>query len=139
MAEMTLRVITPDNILIDETVTSVRLPGIDGFMGVLPRHAHMIAALDLGPLDYKDQHGVGHAVFVGGGFAEVSDNTVRVVAPVGETAADIDEDRAAEAEKRARERLDSGISVGHADVDTLRAQLALRKAMMRLRTKRRSL
>ncbi|QDU67352.1 ATP synthase F1 subunit epsilon [Engelhardtia mirabilis] len=139
MAEMTLRVITPDKILIDETVTSVRLPGIDGFMGVLPRHAHMIAALDFGPLDYKDSKGVAHAVFVGGGFAEVSDNTVRVVAPVGETAGTIDVARAEEAEKRARERLDSGISAGIADVDTLRAQLALRRAMMRIRTKRRSL
>jgi len=137
MAEMTLRVITPDQVLIDEQVQSVRLPGLDGSMGVLPRHAHMIAALEFGSLDYTDPSGKVKSLFVGGGFAEVADKVVRVVAPVGEVADDIDQERAAAAEKRARERLDASVAAG--SVDTLRANMALRRAIMRLRTKRRGL
>ena len=132
-ADLTLRVITPDRILLDTTVESVTLPAVDGSMGILRRHANMVAALDVGVLEYKDASGNEVPMFVGGGFAEVRDNTVRVVAPVGEQAEQIDEERAMSAEKRARERLDHAQSVGAADVDTLRAQLALRRALARLR------
>jgi F-type H+-transporting ATPase subunit epsilon len=133
---LTLRVITPDRILLDEPVNSVRLPGVDGSMGILPRHAHMIAALDLGLVEYHDVAGKTHSLFIGGGFAEVRDDVVRVVAPVGEQAEQIDETRARESEQRARARLDQAVSAGAADVETLRAQLALRRALLRLRAVR---
>ena len=136
MADLTLRVITPENILLDQTVESVTLPGVDGSMGILRRHADMVAALEVGVLEFKGSGGKSGALFVGGGFAEVHDNTVRVVAPVGEQAEEIDEERAQEAEKRARQRLDQALSSGAMDVDTLRAQLALRRALARLRVKR---
>ena len=42
--ELTLRVITPDRIVLDTTASSIRLPGIDGSMGVLRGHAAMVAA-----------------------------------------------------------------------------------------------
>ena len=49
---ITLRVITPDAVALDETVDSVVLPGLDGQLGVLARHATMVTALNLlNPLD----------------------------------------------------------------------------------------
>lgn len=137
-AQLTLRVITPEKILLDAPVQSVSLTALDGSMGILPRHANMVAALDLGVLEYRDSSGNLVPMFVGGGFAEVRDNTVRVVAPVGEQAEQIDEERAVEAEKRARERLDQAQSTGGAaDIDLLRAQAALRRALARERVSRR--
>lgn len=135
MANLTLRVITPESIALDASVESVQLPGLDGSVGILPRHAHMIAGLDTGVLVYKDQGGRSHSVFVNGGFAEVQGNTVRVITRAGELAEEIDEARAKEAERRARERLDSARRGSVSDVDVLRAEAALRRAVMRLRAR----
>ena len=132
--ELTLRVITPDRIVLDTTASSIRLPGIDGSMGVLRGHAAMVAALDVGELAYSIG-GKEEAIFVSGGFAEVRGNTVRVVSEAGELPADIDEERAAEAEARARKRLDEGRGA-RSQVDILRAELALRRARTRLRLRK---
>lgn len=133
--QLTLRIITPDRIVLDQEVDSVNLPATDGWMGVLPRHAPMVAALDVGPLSFKGTGGDG-SIFVSGGFAEVRDNTVRVVSEAGERPEEIDEERAAAAEERARKRLDEGRGMGGGGMDVLRAELALNRAKMRLRVKR---
>jgi F-type H+-transporting ATPase subunit epsilon len=132
--QLTLRVITPDEIVLDKQVASLKLPATDGSIGVLPRHAHMVAALDVGVLTYKHD-GKEESVFVSGGFAEVRDNTVRVVSEAGERPEEIDEARAKEAEARARKRLSEGRGLP-TEIDMLRAEAALRRAMFRLRAKR---
>jgi F-type H+-transporting ATPase subunit epsilon len=132
--ELTLRVITPDRIAVDATAESIRFPAADGLMGVLPRHAPMVAALDAGVLMYRSG-GREHTLFVSGGFAEVRDDTVRLVTQAGEAAADIDVERAREAERRARERLDEARAGERKDVDVLRAEAALRRAVLRLRVR----
>ena len=104
MAELTLRIITPERIALDGTASSVRIPALDGSMGILPRHAPMVAALAEGELRYKNAQGE-QSIFVSGGFAEVRDNTVRIVSEAGERPEEIDEERARQAEQRARERM----------------------------------
>ncbi|NUP96910.1 MAG: ATP synthase F1 subunit epsilon, partial [Planctomycetaceae bacterium] len=116
---LTLRVITPDSIVLDVQASSVQFPGVDGLIGVLPRHAHMVAAVDVGPLSYVE-NGAKKGLFVSSGFAEVKDNTLRVVCEAGELPAEIDEKRARESEKRARERLAAPRGVRET-VDELRA------------------
>ncbi len=133
--QLTLRVITPDAIVLDTEVESVRVPGVDGSIGILPRHAHMVAALDVGLVRYR-QRGQESLVFVSGGFAEVRSNTVRVVCEAGERPEEIDEERARAAEARARARLDEGRAGASKDqIDLLRAELALRRALIRLRAR----
>ncbi|HKX46867.1 MAG TPA: ATP synthase F1 subunit epsilon, partial [Planctomycetota bacterium] len=130
--QLTLRIITPERIVFDEPVESVRLPALDGSLGVLPRHAPMVVALEMGLLRYR-KGGAEETVFVGSGFAEVSDNVLRVVASVGELARDIDEERARAAEQRARERLSAKEAVDvTSSLDSLRAEAALRRAELRL-------
>ncbi len=138
MAEdLTLRVITPDHIVLDTPASSVKVPGVDGLMGILPRHAQMITALDVGLLTYTHD-GKEHTIFVSGGFAEVRQNTVRVVSEAGEEPDEIDEDRAKKSEERARTRLDEMRTVaGKSDVDLLRAEAALRRALMRQKARKR--
>ena len=98
MAEqLTLRIITPERTVVDTPASSVRMPATDGSMGVFPRHAAMVAALDAGELLYK-QDGQEHVLFVAGGFAEVRDNTLRILTPAGEMPEEIDVERAKEAE-----------------------------------------
>jgi len=133
MGKLTLRVITPDRIVLDTPAESVRVPALDGSMGFLPRHAPLVAALDLGTLSWREG-GKEQTLFVSGGFVEVKQDTVRVVSEAGERPQDIDVERARAAEKRARERLDQGRGKADAQIDILRAELALQRALARLRT-----
>ena len=130
---LTLRVITPERIALDTQVQSVRIPGADGSLGILPRHAPMVAALDTGLLHYRVE-GKETVLFVSGGFAEVRGETVRVVTEAGEKPEEIDEKRAKEAEQRARDRMSGTLKQEQGDpVDLARAELALRRAFWRQR------
>ncbi len=132
--DLTLRVITPDRIVLDTRASMVRIPGVDGSIGILPRHAPMVAALDVGPLIY-DSGGKRETLFVAGGFADVRENTVRVVSEAGELPTEIDEARAREAEARARARLDQATTAGGPQIDVARAEMALRRALARLQVR----
>ena len=153
MPTLTLRVITPDRIALDRQVESVRLPALDGSLGVLPRHAPMVAALDVGLLHYTAD-GRDHVLFVSGGFAEMHGDTLRVVTQASEAPAEIDMTRVQAAEKRARSRLQAaGVTagsfvstVGRAassllrepsgdPTDVVRAQASLRRALLRAQAK----
>ena len=128
---LTLRVITPEEIVIDTSVSMVTFPALDGSMGVLPRHAPMVAALDAGQLAFEVD-GERQEMFISGGFAEVRENTVRVVTEASEPASDIDVERAARAAERARERLHAFRSRDDGEpFDLFRAEAALRRALMR--------
>ena len=127
--KLTLRVITPDRIVLDTQAEAVRVPALDGSMGFLPHHAHLVSALDMGVLLWREG-GKEQTLFVSGGFVEVKQDTVRVVSEAGERPAEIDVERAREAEQRARERLEQSRQPG-SDIDVLRAELALRRALGR--------
>lgn len=133
--ELSLRVITPDKIALEATVRSLQVPGSDGLIGILPRHAAMVAVLDFGPMHWIDSDGNPGDMFVSGGFAEVRDGTVRVVTEAGELPEEIDEERAKEAEARARERLQTSVRAEGAELDLQRAQHSLRRALSRLRVR----
>jgi F-type H+-transporting ATPase subunit epsilon len=132
---ITLRVITPQRIELDTEVSSMKFPGVDGSIGVLPRHAPMVAAVDPGELEFRKTPGGPEEFFVvSGGFAAVRDNTVRIVTDACERPTDIDTERAAEASERARARLRERISLdgeGKVPLDVLRAEASLRRALMR--------
>jgi F-type H+-transporting ATPase subunit epsilon len=134
--QLTLLIISPDRVVLDERVDSVRLPGVDGSFGVLPRHAPLVAALAVGVLHYR-QGGAEQLLFVSEGFCEVARDVVRVVAEAGEKPAEIDEQRAKAAEQRARERLArfreqrARAMTGKEAIDLLRAEEALRRALTR--------
>ncbi len=133
MAGLTLRIITPERVVLDEAVDSVRVPASDGSMGIFPKHAGMVSALDAGELRYS-AGGSEQTLFVSGGFAEVRDDTVRVLTSAGEAPSDIDEERAKEAERRARERLAMSREVVQRDaVDMARARASLQRAMARIK------
>jgi len=68
-----LEIVTPDGVKLDEQVTEVTAPSVDGEFGVLPGHRPLLAALKTGIVTYK-QDGETHRVAVGAGFVEVADD-----------------------------------------------------------------
>lgn len=127
---LTLRVITPDRVLLDTTADSVTFPTLDGSVGILKDHAPMVAAIGVGELSFS---GAEEDMFVSGGFAEVRGNTVRVVTDVSEPLSEIDVERAQRAAERARQRLEQFESADGEKLDVLRARGSLMRAMMRIR------
>ena len=124
-----LEIITPECVTVSDETTSIVLNAIDGYLGIWPNHAPLIAGLCPGALHYETSQGEKY-VFVAGGFVEVSDNIVSIIAPAAERAADIDLARAEAAKKRAEERLQNKAD----NVDTARAQAALARALGRINT-----
>jgi F-type H+-transporting ATPase subunit epsilon len=125
---LTLEVVTPERQVIDETVTSVELPGLDGYLGILPGHAPLITELGVGELSYRKGQETHYAAVIQG-FAEVLPDRVIVLAEVGERAEEIDINRARAALERAQRRL---ADRDRAETDWARATLALQRALIRL-------
>lgn len=130
---LTLRIVSPDALVLETEVKSVQAPGEDGLFGVLPRHATMVALTDSGLLRAEGTDGTQHEFVVHGGFAEVRDNQVTILSRSAEKAEEIDLERAQRAAKRALEMLRSD----KAEIDFARAQAALRRAMIREKLARR--
>ena len=128
--QITLRIITPEAVVLDRTVSSVTFMALDGSMGVLPGHTAMVTALGPGELVAKGSAGEEH-YFISGGFAEVGDGTVRIVSDACERPTEIDVERAGKAAERARERLRQRKAGPQETFDTLRAEASLRRALMR--------
>ncbi len=78
-----LEVATPERELIDEQVSSTEIPGEGGYMGILPGHAALLSALGEGTLTYEGGGGP-HKLAISGGFVEVFDDHVRVLADKAE-------------------------------------------------------
>jgi F-type H+-transporting ATPase subunit epsilon len=128
-----LEFVTPDRAIVHDDVDEVELPGEEGYFGVLPGHAPLLAALTTGLVRYRKGTETRFA-FVAGGFAEVVPTRVTVLAPVAERAEDIDTARAEAAKRRAEERL---ARPAVTDFDAERARIALLRAITRLQVSER--
>ncbi len=122
-----IEIVTPDRKVLSEEVDYVGAPGILGEFGILPSHVPFLSALGIGNLYYK-QNGKAYYVFVAGGFAEVNNNKVTILAEVAEKASEIDTARAQKAIERAEER----VAKAKEKIDAARNQAALRRAITRI-------
>lgn len=125
---LTLEITTPPRLVVSDLVDEVVAPGIEGYFGVLPGHAPFLTTLGVGIVTYRigrDEHQ--HAV--AGGFAEVRNDKVIILADSAERPDEIDRARAERAKERAERRL-SGRA--QEEVDYARCQAALARALTRL-------
>ena len=104
MEGLRLDIVTPDKVVLNAEVDYVGAEGVDGQFGLLPQHAPMLTALKVGDLYYR-QGSETHWVFVSGGFAQISDNKVTILAESAELASSIDVERAKAAKARAEPAL----------------------------------
>jgi F-type H+-transporting ATPase subunit epsilon len=88
-----LQVATPERLFVDEQVSEAELPGRNGYMGILPGHAPLLSALAPGILTYGSG-GNRQAIVIDGGFVEIFENHVRVLADSAERPDQVDINRA---------------------------------------------
>ena len=88
-----LEIVTPEKKALSETVDMVTIPTASGEIGILPNHAPLISALQPGILSYTKGNTVNRLV-VSGGFVEVGENKVSVLANIAETSEEINPEQA---------------------------------------------
>ncbi|MBE3588635.1 MAG: F0F1 ATP synthase subunit epsilon [Thermoanaerobacteraceae bacterium] len=130
MADKTqrLEIVTPERKVFSGDVRFVVVPGVEGELGFLPDHAPLVSALAIGVVRVQ-QEGKTFKVAISGGFVEVRNSRVTVLARTAEREDEIDRARAEAAKARAEQRL----AAKTADIDVVRAELALKRAMARLK------
>ncbi|MBU1742757.1 MAG: F0F1 ATP synthase subunit epsilon [Proteobacteria bacterium] len=129
-----LEVVTPERPVVSEAVDLVVATSTEGEFGVLPNHAPLLTTLTAGELRYRvgDKQ---ESLAVLGGFAQVADNKVTILADAAEKAREIDLDRAQRARERAEKRL---AAARLEEVDFIRAEVALKRALLRLKLARKA-
>jgi F-type H+-transporting ATPase subunit epsilon len=122
-------VVTAQQTVFEGDAEMVIAPGSEGQLGILPRHAPLLTTLDLGEMRIR-RGGVDEGLFVAGGFLEVNNNEVTVLADDAERAEEIDVAHAEEARRRAQATLQQqGVSA-----DVLSSAMGeLERAMGRLK------
>ncbi len=133
MATIKLDIVTAERVVLSEDVEYVSAPGVDGILGILPRHQPLLTALTVGELHYK-KGGQEFDFAIGGGFMEVRPDKVTVLADSAEHAEEIDEQRAEQARQRAQQTLKEK---PRGDVEFARIEQSLRRAELRLKVARR--
>jgi F-type H+-transporting ATPase subunit epsilon len=122
-------IITPERIVFqEEGVDSVTLPGSEGELTILPKHAPLMTELRPGPLTFR-RGGAEIDVALSGGFLEVRDDRVVVLADTAERSDEIDIARVEQARQRAQEMLASREDAQ----DVARAMAALERAVARMK------
>ena len=130
MGTLHVEVVTAERTVLQDDVDMVIAPGSEGQLGILPRHAPLMTTLTAGELRLKKAGGE-QSITITGGFLEVRDNVVTILADAAERVDEIDLARAEEAMKKAQER----IKMAGADVALERA--SLRRAAVRVQAVRR--
>lgn len=91
MAEGTkLEIVSPERLLLSETVRSVTVPGADGYFTVLGDHAPLMTTLKPGFVTVVDSGGISHVYYVTGGFADVNGEGLTILAEEARPVADFD-------------------------------------------------
>ena len=130
MAEtFVLEITTPERLIAGEPVTEAQIPGLDGYLGVLPGHAALLGELGFGELSYTTG-GTLHRVVVHGGFVEINGDTTRVLCSSAEMPDQIDLERAKKALDKARKMLVASgeMDIAHVLEATKRAEARVKAA-----------
>ena len=127
-----LEIVTAERQVYSEDVDVIVAPGIDGELGILPRHAPLLTVLKPGEIMVRKE-GEESTIAVSGGFLEVLGEKVTILADTAERAEEIDLERAEEALERAQERVSESVS----DMDLERALASMRRSQARLKVARR--
>lgn len=123
-----LRLVTPGRMLLDEEVDEVAAPGAWGEFGVLPNHISFLTLLETGEMSYKQGTAI-RRLAVSGGYAEVLNNVMTVLAPAAEFAEEIDVERARRAKETAEAKMEELNREGE---EFSTAEAALNRALTRI-------
>lgn len=129
MAEkaMRLEVITPERFFYRGDASMVELATTEGEIGVYPEHLPMTMIVAPGVLTITEPDGTKKKAALMKGFLEITKEAMTILAEVAEWPEDIDAERVQKAKERAKQRLETKES----QIDLERAELALRRALIR--------
>jgi F-type H+-transporting ATPase subunit epsilon len=125
--KLILSIVTPEKQLVAEEVDQVNAPGTEGDLGILYDHAPLLTNLRSGQLSYE-KDGETISLVVSGGYLEVTDNRVTVLAETGEFLHEIDRERAERAHADAEKLLLTDLS----EEEFIETQKKLFRAVARL-------
>lgn len=131
-----LDIVTIERVVVSEDVDYVSAPGIDGVLGILPKHEPLLTALSIGELHYRKGN-TDYSFAIGGGFMEVRPDKIIVLADAAESAEEIDEQRAESARKRAQELMAQKQVTGVDVAQSALIEQSFRRAELRLKIARR--
>ncbi len=133
---MTVNIVTPDGKVYDHHANMVIVKTTSGEMGLMANHEPVVAPLEIGEVRVRRVDNLGHedSIAVNGGFMEMSNNVVSVVADSAERARDINLSRAEAARQRAEKRIEEAKTTQDTD-ELQRAQVALQRAINRINVK----
>lgn len=129
MPTIKLEIVTAESSVFSEDVDIIIAPGIEGELGILPRHAPLMTALQAGELRVR-KGSEEYSMYISGGFLEVRPDRVIVLADACERVEEIDIERAEEAKRRAEKKLSEKYVP---EVDAARAEAAMKRALLRLK------
>ena len=124
-----LEIVTPNKVVFSGDVTSFSAPGVIGGFQVLRNHAPLLSNIAVGEVKLTDAGGIEFRFATSGGFVEVHENKLVMLAETAERSDEIDVTRAEAARERAQRRL----AEKKAETDIERARLALHRALNRLK------
>jgi len=127
-----LEIITPEKVVFSGRVNMVVVPGTQGVIGVLPQHIPLFSKLKAGELKITREGKKTVYMALAGGFIQVEPNQVTILADTAERAESISEAKAIEAKKKAESLLNKKIS----NIDFVKAEASLRKALAELKVVR---
>ncbi len=127
-----VEIITVESVIYSDDVDMVVAPGVEGSLGILPHHAPLFTMLQTGEAKVKKGADEQH-LLISGGFLEVSNNRVTILADVAVRAEDIDVAAAEAARQRALDDKARGVSGDAAFIN----DLALRRSLVALNVARR--
>lgn len=121
-----LSIVSPAKALFEGQVNGVQVPGHDGLMGIQPGHAPLLALLGSGLMTVRTETGSIDQYVVEGGFVEVSDNRVTVLANAADRVQEVNVEEARKEFEELQEKMVSGdeaIDRKLAKTDTLRVKI----------------
>lgn len=132
MAELTLKIVTPEEEVLNEEVDQVNVSTSQGELGILPHHTNLMAKLIPGELKIKKGSKVTHFA-IGSGFLQIENNLLTIMTDLAQNADEIDERAVENARKRAEEALEQKLG----DEEYAETLAFLEKSLAQLKVKRR--
>lgn len=130
MATFKLKIVTPKGVYQEVDVEMLNLRTTTGQIGILAHHIPLASSIDISEMNYVDSHHDKHYFAIAGGFVYVGEEDTTIITSAIESSDEIDLLRAQNSKKRAEDCLKTP-----QDIDVLRAEIALKKAITRINVK----
>ena len=124
-----LKIVTPFGVFFEGDIDSLNICTKQGYLTILPNHIPLITPLEIRSMTYKINKEE-HICALAGGIMYINKNDVKIIANACENKEDIDIDRAIASKERALKRIESKDS----NINMLRAEISLKKAINRINT-----